>query len=80
MIHLYHLLYDSIHDMNIFKVFGSLCYASTLQSHRTKLYPRARKSTFLGYKLDFKGHVLFYLHSSKGIARPLSELMSCNKL
>jgi hypothetical protein len=46
----YQLLYDSIPDINVFKVFGSLCYASTLQSHRTKLDFRARKCVFLGYK------------------------------
>jgi len=33
----YKVLYDSLPDINSFKVFGCLCYASTLQAHRTKL-------------------------------------------
>ena len=59
----YQLLYDSLPDLKLFKVFGSLCYASNLLSHRSKLDPRARKCCFLGYKSGFKGFVLFDLHS-----------------
>jgi hypothetical protein len=61
----YQLLYDSLPDLKLFKVFGSLCYASTLMSHRSKLDPRARKCCFLGYKSGFKGSVLFDLHSKE---------------
>lgn len=35
-------------DLNSFKVSGCLEYASTLQSHGTKVYARARKISFLG--------------------------------
>jgi len=52
------VLYDDIPDPNVFNVFGSLCFASTLQAHRTKLQPKARKTVFLGYKSGFKGYVL----------------------
>lgn len=45
----YHVLYDSLPDINSFKVFGCLCYAFTFQAHRTKLHSKARKSVFLGY-------------------------------
>jgi hypothetical protein len=36
----YHLLYNQPPDLKQLKVFGSLCYASTLHVHRTKLDPR----------------------------------------
>jgi hypothetical protein len=58
----FQLLYDIIPDPIVFKVFGSLCFASTLQAHRTKLQPKARKSVFLGYKSGYKGYVLLDLH------------------
>jgi hypothetical protein len=54
-------LYNSPPDIESLKVFGSLCFASTLQSHRTKLEPRARKCIFLGYKSGMKGVVLLDL-------------------
>jgi len=55
------MLYDDIPDPNVFKVFGNLCFASSLQSHKTKLQPKARKSVFLGYKSGYKGYVLLDL-------------------
>ncbi|KAK2409531.1 putative mitochondrial protein [Trifolium repens] len=61
----YQLLYDSIPDISLYKVFGCLCFASTLSSHRTKLDPRARKSVFLGYKTGYKGYVLYDLYSNE---------------
>jgi len=54
-------LYGSLPDINSFKVFGCLCFASTLLAHRSKLQSRARKSVFLGYKSDTKGYVLYDL-------------------
>ncbi|CAJ2636545.1 unnamed protein product [Trifolium pratense] len=59
----FQLFHNSIPDMSLFKVFGSLCYATTLTAHRTKLDPRARKSVFLGYKSGYKGYVLYDLSS-----------------
>lgn len=59
----YHVLYDHIPDSQSFKVFGCLCFASTLQSHITKLHYRARKSVFLGYKSGYKGYILLDLHT-----------------
>ena len=57
----YQVLYYSLRGIHSFKVFGCLCYASTLQDHRTKLQSRARKGIFLGYKSSSKGFVLFDL-------------------
>jgi hypothetical protein len=59
----YFILYNQLPDQNLFKVFGCLCYASTLHNHRTKLQSRARKTVFLGYKSGFKGFVLYDLSS-----------------
>jgi hypothetical protein len=61
----YQLLYNSIPNLQDLKVFVSLCYASTLTIHKTKLDPRARKCIFLGYKSGMKGSVLFYLNDKK---------------
>jgi len=57
------LLHGIIPDANSFKVFGSLCYSTSLQSHKTKLATRARKSVFLGYSIGYKGYFLLDIHT-----------------
>jgi len=59
----YFILYNQLPDINLFNIFGCLCYASTLHNHRTKLQSRAKKTIFLGYKSGYKGFVLFDIHS-----------------
>jgi len=61
----YHLLHNKIPDVHSFKVFGSLCYSTSLQAHRTKLSTRARKSVFLGYTIGFKGYVHLDNHTTE---------------
>jgi len=59
----YFTLHHKLPDISLFKVFGCLCYASTLHSHRTKLQSRSGKSLFLGYKSGYKGFTIYDLHS-----------------
>jgi len=44
----YQLLHNKVPDIESFKVFGYLCYPSTLQAQRSKLSPRAIKFVFFG--------------------------------
>jgi len=54
----YEILYKKPPTFLNLKVFGTLCFASTLDNNRTKLDPRARKCVFLGFKTGIKGYVL----------------------
>lgn len=54
-------------DLHTLKMFASLCYASTLHSHITKLEMRIRKCVFLGYNYDVKGAILLYLNNREHI-------------
>jgi len=54
----YELLYKTPPTYLNLRIFGSLCFASTLENNRTKLEPRARKCVFFGFKTGIKGYVL----------------------
>ncbi|EOY03489.1 Cysteine-rich RLK (RECEPTOR-like protein kinase) 8 [Theobroma cacao] len=51
----YECLYHKSPCYDYFKVFGSLCYVSTLESHRTKFAKKASKCVFIGYPNGTKG-------------------------
>nr|KYP43958.1 Retrovirus-related Pol polyprotein from transposon TNT 1-94 [Cajanus cajan] len=57
------MLYKTEANFNQLKVFGSLCYASTLSINRRKFDPRASKCVFLGFKRGTKGYVLLNIQS-----------------
>lgn len=61
----YQVLHGFLPDITMIKVFGSLCFASTLTNHRSKLDDRAKKCAFLGYKAGIKGYVAYDLHSKE---------------
>jgi len=57
------ILNNQTPDLHQLKVFGSLAYASTLQSQRIKLASRARKCIFLGYRSGMNGVILLNIHT-----------------
>jgi hypothetical protein len=59
----YFKLHKQLPDISMLRIFGCLCYVSTNDAHRLKLYFRARKCVFLGYKSGTKGFVALDIHS-----------------
>ena len=59
----YELVYEITPNLNDVKVFGSLCFASSLQRNRSKFDIRARKCVFLGYQNGTKGYVVLDIKS-----------------
>jgi len=53
----YKLLYKRKLDMSVFKVFGCVCFASTITNNRNKFDSRSRKCIFLGFENGIKGYV-----------------------
>jgi len=58
----FELLLNNKPDFSSFKVFGSLCYAST-NIPRQKLDPRSRRGVFLGFQNGTKGYIILDLDS-----------------
>ena len=48
-------------DISFFKVFGCLCYASTITTHRKNLDDRSVRGVFLGFPHNTKGYIFLSL-------------------
>ena len=57
----YKALYHKTPSYHFLKVFGCLCFASTLSHNRKKFEPRARTWIFVGYPSGVKGYKVYDL-------------------
>ena len=53
----YEILYETLYDITSLRVFGCLCFTSTITANRKKLDPKAATSIFLGFKPNTKRYV-----------------------
>ncbi|XP_017431755.1 uncharacterized protein LOC108339119 [Vigna angularis] len=57
----YDKLYNNAFDISRLRVFGCLCYVSTIHANRKKLDPCAKSSIFLGLHPTTKGYITYDL-------------------
>jgi len=61
----YEKLHGSLYDISSLRVFGCLCYSSTITSHRKKLDDRYVFGIFLGFQPHTKGYLFLNLQNHK---------------
>ena len=59
----YEILFGKVPDYQALKIFGCLCYASSLPAHRHKFAARVIPTIFMGYPIDYKGYRLLNLET-----------------
>jgi len=61
----YEKLHGKICDISMLGIFGCLCYATTLSSHRKKLGSRATPRVIIGFQPNTKGYMYLNLNTHK---------------